>query len=169
MSNIEILNKHDFKFNKAYGQNFIFDTNYQRAHAYTDIGVLLKLNLSEDKITFDALGIKIDRNTERLEITDLPDIFADIPAAEYALLSPLSAKAFVAEEMRRMIFLHPEIYDNFSKEDWNGYFFSDKPGGYHQGKHMDFSIIVPHSYQAESEHWKQSKLENVKKYLISLL
>lgn len=31
MSNIEILNKHDFKFNKAYGQNFIFDTNFLRS------------------------------------------------------------------------------------------------------------------------------------------
>jgi len=28
MSNIEILNKHNFKFNKSYGQNFIFDTNF---------------------------------------------------------------------------------------------------------------------------------------------
>ena len=28
MSNLEILNKHNFKFNKAYGQNFIFDTNF---------------------------------------------------------------------------------------------------------------------------------------------
>lgn len=28
MSNLDILNKHDFKFNKAYGQNFIFDTNF---------------------------------------------------------------------------------------------------------------------------------------------
>lgn len=28
MSNLDILNKHNFKFNKAYGQNFIFDTNF---------------------------------------------------------------------------------------------------------------------------------------------
>lgn len=31
MSNSEILNKHNFRFNKAYGQNFIFDTNYLRS------------------------------------------------------------------------------------------------------------------------------------------
>lgn len=31
MSNIEILNKYDFKFNKAYGQNFIFDKNFLRS------------------------------------------------------------------------------------------------------------------------------------------
>lgn len=28
MSNFDSLNKHNFKFNKAYGQNFIFDTNF---------------------------------------------------------------------------------------------------------------------------------------------
>ena len=28
MSNLEILKTHDFKFNKAFGQNFIFDTNF---------------------------------------------------------------------------------------------------------------------------------------------
>lgn len=28
MSNLDILNKHNFKFNKAYGQNFIFDKNF---------------------------------------------------------------------------------------------------------------------------------------------
>ncbi|MGN0961473.1 MAG: 16S rRNA (adenine(1518)-N(6)/adenine(1519)-N(6))-dimethyltransferase RsmA [Christensenellales bacterium] len=31
MSNFDILNKHSFKFNKAYGQNFIFDTNFLRS------------------------------------------------------------------------------------------------------------------------------------------
>lgn len=31
MGNLEILNKYDFKFNKAYGQNFIFDTNFLKS------------------------------------------------------------------------------------------------------------------------------------------
>lgn len=149
--------------------NFIFDTNYQRAHAYTDVGILLKLIFTEDKIDFEAVGIKINRETERLDIADLPNIFTNISAEEYELLSPLGAKAFVAEEIRRMIFLHPETYTDYTLDDWNGYFFSDRPEGYHQGKHMDFAIVVPHSYQAESGQWEKSKLEDVKKYLISLL
>ena len=37
--------------------NFIFDTNYQRVHLYTDLGVLLKLNFTEEEMTFDAMGI----------------------------------------------------------------------------------------------------------------
>ena len=31
MSNIDILKTHNFRFNKAYGQNFIFDTNFLRS------------------------------------------------------------------------------------------------------------------------------------------
>lgn len=149
--------------------NFIFDTDYQRAHAYTDVGVLLKLIFTEDKMDFEAIGTCICRGEERIDIADLPGIFENITANEYELTSPLGAKAFVAEEKRRMIFLHPEIYENFSDEDWHNYFFSTDPEGYHKGKHMDFFVVFPHSLKAESEQWKQSKLENVKEYLISLL
>ena len=36
MGNLDILNKHNFKFNKAYGQNFIFDKNFLKSFV-TDI------------------------------------------------------------------------------------------------------------------------------------
>ena len=149
--------------------NFIFDTNYQRSHQYTDVGVLLKLIFTEEKLDFEAIGIQINRENERLDITDLPGIFENVSADEYELLSPLAAEAFVAEEKRRMIFLEPERFANASEEDWNKYFFSVEPEGYHEGKHMDFSIVVPHSLKAKTVLWNESKLESVKKYLISLL
>ena len=149
--------------------NFIFDTDYQRAHQYTDVGVLLKLIFTEDKLAFEAIGTKIRRGEEQIELADLPDIFVNIPADEYDTLFPLGAKAFVLEEKRRMIFLHPETYLDFSDENWNNYFFSSKVTGYHKGLHMDFSVIVPYSEKADSGKWKNSKLENVKEYLVSLL
>ena len=149
--------------------NFIFDTNYQRAHQYTDVGVLLKLIFTEDKLAFEAIGTKIRRGEEQIELADLPDIFVNIPADEYDTLFPLGAKAFVLEEKRRMIFLHPETYLDFTDDDWNRYFFSSTVTGYHKGLHMDFSVIVPISEKADSGEWKDSKLENVKEYLISLL
>jgi len=31
MSNLDILNKHNFKFNKSFGQNFIFDKNFLKS------------------------------------------------------------------------------------------------------------------------------------------
>ena len=149
--------------------NFIFDTDYQRAHQYTDVGVLLKLIFTEDKLAFEAIGTKIRRGEEQIELADLPDIFVNIPADEYDTLFPLGAKAFVLEEKRRMIFLHPETYLDFTDDDWNRYFFSSTVTGYHKGLHMDFSVIVPFSEKADSGKWKNSKLDNVKEYLISLL
>ena len=56
-------------------------------------------------------------------------------------ITSLGAKAFVAEEKRRMIFLHPEKFLTYDNRDWNGYFFSTQPEGYHEGKHMDFNIF----------------------------
>ncbi len=149
--------------------NFIFDTNYQRVHLYTDLGVLLKLTFTEEDMTFDAIGIRILRGEERIDIAPLPDIFTNIPAEEYALLAPLSAKAFVEEDKRKMLYLEPERFTNASQEVWDGYFFSQEPDGYFEGAHMDFNIIVPFAKTAEAGHWQKSKLEKVKQYILRQL
>lgn len=149
--------------------NFIFDTDYQRVHLYTDIGVLLKLIFTEEKVDFEAVGIQIIRGDERIDIAPLPAIFTNIPAAEYKLLAPLSAKAFVAEDRRKMIYLEPERFTNASDDVWNGYFFSTEPDGYFEGAHMDFNIIVPFSQEAEKGEWKKSTLKPVKEYILRQL
>ena len=149
--------------------NFIFDTNYQRVHLYTDLGVLLKLTFTEETMDFEAMGIQIVRGEERIVKADLPDVFTNIPAEEYELLAPLSAKAFVVEDMRKMIYLEPERFTNASQDIWDGYFFSEEPDGFFEGAHMDFNIIVPFSEKAEEGLWKQSKLEQVKAYILRQL
>ena len=149
--------------------NFIFDTNYQRAHLYTDTGVLLKLIFTEEKLDFEAIGIRIVRGEERIEKAPLPDIFTDIRAEDYALLAPLAAKAFVAEDMRKMIYLEPERFTDAPEEVWNGYFFSTEPDGYFEGAHMDFSVIVPFAETAEEGAWKRCGLEKVKAYILRQL
>ena len=149
--------------------NFIFDTNYQRVHLYTDVGVLLKLIFTEDKLDFDAMGIRIVRGDERIDQAPLPDVFTNIPAEEYALLAPLSAKAFVMEDMRKMIYLEPERFTDAPQEVWDGYFFSTEPDGYFEGAHMDFNAIVPYSKKADEGEWKKSKLEKVKEYILKQL
>ena len=149
--------------------NFIFDTNYQRVHLYTDLGVLLKLSFTEDKMDFDATGIQIVRGDERIVSAPLPDVFTNIPAEEYELLAPLSAKAFVIEDMRKMIYLEPETYTDASQEVWDTYFFSENTDGFFAGAHMDFNVIVPFSRKAEEGLWKQSKLEKVKKCILRQL
>ena len=149
--------------------NFIFDTDYQRVHLYTDLGVLLKLVFTEEEVDFEAMGIRLIRGDERIEAAALPDIFTNIPAGEYELLAPLSAKAFVAEDMRKMVYLEPEIYAEASEDIWNAYFFSENTDGFFAGAHMDFNIIVPFSREAEKGLWKRSRLEKVKEYILRQL
>ena len=149
--------------------NFIFDTDYQRVHLYTDLGVLLKLTFTETDMVFEAIGIQIVRAEERIVAAPLPDVFTDISAEEYELLAPLSAKAFVAEDMRKMVYLEPERFAHASQEVWDAYFFSDEPDGFFEGAHMDFNVIVPYSKKAEEGLWKQSKLEKVREYILRQL
>jgi len=149
--------------------NFIFDTDYQRVHLYTDLGVLLKLNFTEEVMEFEAMGIQILRGPEQIVAAPLPDVFTDISREEYELLAPLSAKAFVKEDMRKMIYLEPERFLNASQEVWDGYFFSREPDGYFEGAHMDFGIIVPFLQKAEEGLWKESKLDRVKEYILRQL
>ena len=149
--------------------NFIFDTNYQRVHPYTDLGVLLKLVFTEEKLDFEAMGIQILREEGRIDAAPLPAVFTNIPAEEYALLAPLSAKAFVVEDMRKMIYLEPQRFTDAPREVWDGYFFSQEPDGFFAGAHMDFGIIVPFSQKAEEGAWKQSRLEAVKAYILAQL
>ena len=149
--------------------NFIFDTDYQRAHLYTDHGVLLKLIFTEEKLDYEAQGIRIVRGEERIEAAPLPDIFTNVPAEEYELLAPLAAQAFVKEDMRKMIYLEPERFTEAQAEVWRDYFFSTEPDGYYESAHMDFSRIVPLSRRAEEGAWRQSRLEQVKAYLLRQL
>lgn len=149
--------------------NFIFDTPYQRSHLYTDMGVLIKLFFTEDEMEFEAMGTRIVRGPEQIDEGPLPDIFTDVRAGEYALLSPLAAKAHIAEERRRMIYLKPHVYTVASKEVWHDYFFGTATDGYDKGAHMDLSVIFPFAETAEDGAWNYSKLEKVKDYLLKLI
>lgn len=146
--------------------NFIFDTDYQRAHPYTDVGVLLKLCFTQEKMTFEALGTKILRGEERITDGNLPGIFTDISAEEFELLSPLAASVFLHEEQKKMIYLEPKRFTDAPQEVWDAYYYSTEPDGYDEGAHMDLAIIVPYAAKAAEGAWKKSNLEQVKKYLL---
>lgn len=147
--------------------NFIFDTDYQRVHQYTDTGVVLKLTFSREAIEFTAVGTRIDRKTETIDICELPDIFTNIDGEEYKLLSPLAAKAFLLSDMKKMMFLEPERFHNADKSVWDGYFFSTEPDGYFEGAHMDLSLIVPLAKEETKKEWQKSRLDKVKNYLLN--
>ena len=129
----------------------------------------LKLNFTEEAMDFEAMGIRIARGEERIVAAELPDVFTNVPAEEYELLAPLSAHAFVVEDMRKMVYLEPETYTNATQEVWDAYFFSENTDGFFAGAHMDFNIIEPFSHKWEEGLWKQSKLEKVKEYILRQL
>ena len=146
--------------------NFIFDTDYQRAHPYTDVGVLLRLVFTEESMDFEAIGIRINRAVGRIEEGELPAIFTDIRADEYELLSPLSAHAFIEDDKRKMIYLEPNRFKNATDEEWNKYFYGAEADGYFKGEHMDLSIVFPYSERAEDGAWRRSRHKSVVAYLL---
>lgn len=148
--------------------NFIFDTDYQRAHAHTDEGVLLKLTFTESGYGFEAVGLVLDRALGRISAAKPGEIFTDISAEEYARLSPLAARAFVCEEKRKMVFLHPEIYENATDTVWQRYFEVESKEECVRGAHMDFDIILPLAGTAALGEWKKSELDAVKTYLLDM-
>lgn len=149
--------------------NFIFDTDYQRAHLYTDNGILLKLTFTENEMTFDAVAIQIDRTTERLDTAPLPDIFTNIPAEEYELLASLSARSLIAEDMRVMRYLEPDKFVSCSNEVWDDYYDHTVSDFYTKNAHMDYDVILPLGQKAENNEWQNSKLEKIKAYILRQL
>lgn len=146
--------------------NFIFDTDYQRSQFNTEKGVAVKLTFTENSIGFEPMGIKINRENEHIEKADLPLIFTDVQSADYDLLVPLSAKAFIAATKRQMTFLKPEEFAGADEAKWEEHFSDEKRTGRVPGEALDFFLIRPLAAEAEKGEWKKSGLENVKKYIL---
>lgn len=72
--------------------NFIFDTDYQRDYAHTDVGILLSIDFEKEKYQIDYLPVKINRDKQIVEVGNIPSIFCEINANEYERLWPLAAK-----------------------------------------------------------------------------
>lgn len=146
--------------------NFIFDTDYQRAQFNTEKGILVKLNLNEDTYTWDAIGLKIDRETEHVSKDELPKIFEDVQEDEYNLLEPLAAKMFISATKRQQIYLNPKEFKEADDKEWEEHFSNEKRPGRVVGEALDFLEIVPLSKKAEEGKWKESKLEGVKEFIL---
>ena len=148
--------------------NFIFDTDYQRAQFNTDRGVLLRLNLTPDDWSFDALGMQLDRRTERLGVSSLPDIFTNIPAEEYEKLIPLSAKVFLAAEKKRRIFMD-KAKSSYGEAEWRAFFArTDIPRSL-PGQYLDYAQITALADREPEGAWRTSNLPKVVDYLLAQL
>ncbi len=147
--------------------NFIFDTDYQRAQYNTERGILLKLLLSEEKCDFEAKGLLIDRNEERVREDSLPDIFTEVNCEEYALLAPLAAKMFLAATKRREIYMNPAEYREADEAKWEENFKDPMRSGRVPGEALDLQIICPLAKRAEEGEWKKSSLKKVTDYILA--
>ena len=149
--------------------NFIFDTDYQRSQPNTEIGLLVKINFTENDFTFEPMGLEILRGEERVVKADIPQIFTDVCEEEYNLLAPLSAKVLVEATKRQQTFLNPKEFENATEEKWQKHFMEPMRTGRVPGETLDFHIICPLAEKADDGKWKESKLENVKKYMLEQL
>lgn len=104
--------------------NFVFDTNYQRMHRFTEDGVLVKLNVPENggSITFEAMGTHIDRGTHRISASKPVAIFTEINADEYEKLVPYSIAEYETELFDVIRYSHEKAHDTPflpTTEEWD--------------------------------------------------
>lgn len=149
--------------------NFIFDTDYQRSQFNTELGLIVKINFTENEFTWEPMGLEIQRGEERIVKTELPRIFVDVQEDEYKLLAPLSAKVLVAATKRQMTYLNPNRFADATDDEWTEHFREPLRTGRVPGETLDFFIICPLAEEAEKGEWKKSKLEEVKEYMLEQL
>lgn len=146
--------------------NFIFDTDYQRSQFNTELGLLIKINFTEDNFSFVPMGLEILRDSERVAKAELPQIFVDVQPDEYELLAPLSAKVLVEATKRQQKYLNPERFANATDKEWEEHFKEPMRTGRVPGETLDFFIICPLAEKEKEKAWERSKLNEVKDYML---
>ncbi len=146
--------------------NFIFDTDYQRSQFNTELGLLIKINFTEDNFSFVPMGLEILRDSGHIVKAKLPRIFVDVQPDEYEILAPLSAKVLVEATKRQQKYLNPERFANATNEEWDEHFKEPMRTGRVPGETLDFFIICPLAEREKEKAWKNSKLEEVKNYML---
>ena len=133
---------------------------------HTDEGILVKLYFTKDSYTWEASGIRIIRGPEHVVKGDLPQIFADVQPEEFAKLEPLAAKMFLAATKRQQIYLNAAAFEHKTPEEWEAHFTDPNRRYRVPGEALDFTIIWELAQEAENGAWKESRLENVKEYIL---
>ncbi len=88
--------------------NFILDTDYQRKQKYSEYGVLVKLNFTEDRVTWEHLGTWLDRDNSRVESYASPAIFTNIDPKEYRRLLPMGVRDYLRNHRVARIYLRSQ-------------------------------------------------------------
>ena len=146
--------------------NFIFDTDYQRAQYNTDIGVILKIILDEEHFEFQPMGIKIDRELERVTEGELPDIFCNVGQDDYNKLIPLASAQLIEATKQQFTYFFPDKFSNATDEEWEEHFLDPNRMERIAGEILDYIIIYNLALQEKDGAWRESKLDKVKDYIL---
>lgn len=98
--------------------NFVFDTDYQRDHAHTELGQLLRLHIDQDGFSWDGLSTRIDREHHRVVAAEPHPIFRDIPADSYERLWPVAAGSALAAQNKIELYEDRDKFSAFTPEEW---------------------------------------------------
>ena len=146
--------------------NFVFDTDYQRSQFNTEYGIIVKLRFTAEEFAFEPMGIKINRELERVEECELPDIFTDVPPKEYEKLKALAARMFIENTKRQLKYLKPDKFKDATEDEFVEDFYIPLRSGRVPGEVLDMQIVYPLSLEWEKGDWKESGLEKVKEFML---
>lgn len=145
--------------------NFVFDTDYQRSQFNTEYGIVLGLEFTRNDFSFEAKGLRIDRDNERVVSEKLPEIFEDVQGEEYDKLLPLAAKMFIENTKRQLKYLKPAEYENASEDDFVKNFYEPLRSGRVPGEVLDMQIVYPLSLEETKGEWKGSRHKAIIEYM----
>ena len=149
--------------------NFIFDTDYQRSQFGTEYGLLLKLRFTEESFSFEHMGIKVDRDKERIVSCEPPSIFTDVPEKDYEELKGLAAKVLIENTKRQLRYMKPEEFANASEDDFCRNFYEPLRSGRVPGETLDMQIIYPLSLTAKDKYDMPQNMKGVIEYMMAQL
>lgn len=146
--------------------NFVFDTDYQRSQYNTEYGIIIKLRFDETGFSHEPFGIRINRETEKIEEYELPAIYTDVCEAEYNKLKSLAAKMFIENTKRQLRYLKPEQFKDATEQDYIDNFYEPLRSGRVPGEVLDMQIVYPLSEEWEKGEWRESALESVREFML---
>ena len=149
--------------------NFIFDTDYQRSQYNTELGLFIRLKLTERSYSWEPYGIRVDRENERIVSSELPLIFEDVNEEEYNILEPLAAKMFIVNTKKQLRYLYPDKFRDATEQDFIDNFYEPLRSGRVPGEVLDMQIMYPLSLREEDKEWENSQLEGVKEFMLRQL
>ena len=72
----------------------------------------------------------------------------------------------IAATKRQQAYLNPAFFGNATEETWKEHFANPLRTGRVPGETLDFFILCPLAKKADEGKWKESKLEDIKKYIL---